>query len=99
MIVEKTLYSSWTMVVTSETTYCFQVTSIYIFLPFQALTSRGRILLGNIITSAIEESPRHFVESEDSLPCSQESAIGPYPKPDESNPHPNSKHFPGYLIH
>jgi hypothetical protein len=27
------------------------------------------------------------MELEGSLPCSQESAIGPYPKPEESNPH------------
>jgi len=27
------------------------------------------------------------MKSEDSLPCSQETAIGPRPKPDESNPH------------
>jgi hypothetical protein len=28
------------------------------------------------------------MEPEDSLSCSQEPAIGPYPEPDESNPHP-----------
>jgi hypothetical protein len=28
------------------------------------------------------------MEPEDSLPCSQESAKGPYPEPDESSPHP-----------
>jgi hypothetical protein len=28
------------------------------------------------------------MESEGSLPCSRESIIGPYPEPDESNPHP-----------
>jgi len=27
------------------------------------------------------------MEPEHSLPCSQEPASGPYPKPDESNPH------------
>jgi hypothetical protein len=31
------------------------------------------------------------VDSEDSMPCSQEHTIGPYPEPDESStPHPSS---------
>jgi hypothetical protein len=30
------------------------------------------------------------MEHEGPLPCSQESAIGPYPEPDESNPHPQT---------
>jgi hypothetical protein len=28
------------------------------------------------------------MEPEGSLPCLQEPATGPYPKPDESSPHP-----------
>jgi len=28
------------------------------------------------------------MESEDSLPCSEEHTSGPYPEPDESTPHP-----------
>jgi hypothetical protein len=27
------------------------------------------------------------MESESSLPCSQEPSIGPYPEPDQSNPY------------
>jgi len=30
------------------------------------------------------------MEPEGSLPCLQESAIGPCPEPDESNPHPHT---------
>jgi len=30
------------------------------------------------------------MEPEGSLPCSQESANGPYPEPDESSPHPST---------
>jgi hypothetical protein len=30
---------------------------------------------------------QHFMEHEGSLPCSQEPSTGPYPEPDQSNPH------------
>jgi hypothetical protein len=30
------------------------------------------------------------METEGSLPCSQESATCPYPEPNESNPHPQT---------
>jgi hypothetical protein len=31
-----------------------------------------------------QEFPQYFMESEGSLPCSQEPSIDPYPKPGES---------------
>jgi hypothetical protein len=33
-------------------------------------------------------NPPPFMESEGLFPCSQEPAIGLYPEPDKSNPHP-----------
>jgi hypothetical protein len=30
---------------------------------------------------------QHFIEPENSLPCSQESSTGPYPKPDQCSPY------------
>jgi hypothetical protein len=35
---------------------------------------------------ASQENTLHFMEPEGSLPCLQEPATGPYPKPDESSP-------------
>jgi hypothetical protein len=34
------------------------------------------------------KNSQHSMVIEGSLPCSQESAAGPYPEPDESSPHP-----------
>jgi hypothetical protein len=35
--------------------------------------------------SAIHDIPLPFIESEASLPCSQDRVAGPYPEPDASN--------------
>jgi hypothetical protein len=37
--------------------------------------------------SATLEFPKHFMQHESSLPCSQEPSTGPYPKADESSLH------------
>jgi hypothetical protein len=34
-----------------------------------------------------EIQSQHFIKPEGSLPCSQEPFTGPYPEPDQSNPH------------
>jgi hypothetical protein len=47
----------------------------------------------NSTLSQSNSSP--FVEPNGSLPWSQETATGPYPKPEESNPQP-SRLFPHY---
>jgi hypothetical protein len=37
---------------------------------------------------------QHFMEPENSLPCTQEPSTGPYPQPDRSNPyHPILSHL------
>jgi hypothetical protein len=42
-----------------------------------------------MIASQLVNSPP-FMETEDTLPRSQETATGPYPEPDESSPHPHA---------
>jgi hypothetical protein len=46
--------------------------------------------------SAIQETPRLFVEPEGSLPRSQEHATGPYFEPDESSPQPATREHGTY---
>jgi hypothetical protein len=43
-------------------------------------------------------SSQHFIESEGSLPCSQEPSTGPYPEPDQSNPYHSILSFRSILI-
>jgi hypothetical protein len=40
--------------------------------------------------STNQEKYPPYIDSEPSLPCSQPPAIGPYPEPDESDPHPHT---------
>jgi hypothetical protein len=37
--------------------------------------------------AATQEFPKHFMEPEGSLPCSQGISTGPYPEPDQSSPY------------
>jgi hypothetical protein len=43
-------------------------------------------------------TPRLFIETEGSLPCTKETATGPYLEPDESNPHPNLLPYQAYTF-
>jgi hypothetical protein len=36
---------------------------------------------------SLSYNSQNFIESEGSLPCSQDTATGPYSEPDESSPH------------
>jgi hypothetical protein len=56
------------------------------------LTNRlhgAEFFLGNPNSRNGHRVSQHFMEPEDSLPCSQEPSSGPCPEPDESSPcHP-----------
>jgi hypothetical protein len=53
---------------------------------------RGTFLLQKLIVTQLIKKFSAFLETEGSLPCSQQPATGPCPVPDESSPH-----FPPYF--
>jgi hypothetical protein len=59
-------------------------------LPVSKLTPRSRIPLENLTVAQLVKEFPHFMETEGSVPCSQEPSTGPCPEPDEPNPHPVS---------
>jgi hypothetical protein len=59
-----------------------------LYISINQLTPRSIVLLEKlIIRSARQEIPRLLWNPKVNC-CSQEPANGPYPEPDESNPHP-----------
>jgi len=48
---------------------------------------RNVVLIEKLIIIQLVKKFPHFIETEGSLPYSQELATGPYPEPDESSPH------------
>jgi hypothetical protein len=59
-----------------------KVTSIY-----HSLTHGAEPFLGSCQLSSHSRNSQHFMETKDSLRCSQEPSTGPYPGPGQSNPY------------
>jgi hypothetical protein len=45
------------------------------------------------VAQLVNKFPVFFIEPGGPLSCSEQSATGPYPEPDESNPHPSTLFF------
>jgi hypothetical protein len=62
---------------------------IHMYFIYHSLTHRAGPFLGIRQFCSYSRNSQHFMEPEDSLPCSQEASRGPYPEPDQSNPYHN----------
>jgi hypothetical protein len=60
------------------------------FIAQSAWTPWSTVLFDNLIVIQLVKKYPSFMELEGSLPCSQEPDTGPYPEPDEPNPHPQT---------